>query len=222
MGFREAGRQEKEILVVGHPRSGTRYVSKVFRTHGIDVQHERMGRHGISSWMFAVDSDHVPYTFDNTFPRQFSFRRVIHIVRDPVKVIASTAYTEMCKARTVNFMSQYILLNSDVFIEPAVQAFLGWNKLIAAQAPDYLIKVEDAEQKIPAMIRQWDIGVLPEMIAETSVPSKDDHKREHRALTMDAIERSVPAYLFRELVEYSEYLGYSRNGKERSQDSCLE
>ena len=222
MGFREPGRQEKEILIVGHPRSGTRYVAKLFQTCGIDVQHERMGRHGISSWMFAVDSDRVPYTFDGSFPRQFSFRRVIHVVREPVNVIASSAYTEMCKWRTVNFMSKYIVINSDVFIEPAVQAYLGWNKLIKAQRPDYILKVEDAAQKIPTLISQWGLGVLPDIIAEAAAPSRDDHSRPHPSLTWAAIERSVSGYLYRELVEYAEALGYSNNGKTRLTSSNLE
>lgn len=35
--------KEKKILVVGHPRTGTGYTSKLLQSWGLDVQHERMG-----------------------------------------------------------------------------------------------------------------------------------------------------------------------------------
>lgn len=43
----------KRVLVTGTPRSGTLWASKLFAAAGYDVAHERMGKHGCSSFMLT-------------------------------------------------------------------------------------------------------------------------------------------------------------------------
>lgn len=89
-----AARTKRDVLVVGHPKSGTGYMAKLLQAHGLGVGHERMGRNGIASWMFAAVTTSVPHSFDGSARALFEFHYVLHVVRHPLPVIASTAYTE--------------------------------------------------------------------------------------------------------------------------------
>jgi hypothetical protein len=76
------------ILVTGCPRSGTAYTAGLLQAHGLDIPHERVGRDGTVSWMFAVDA---PGIMGHKGQRRgdYEWKQVVHLVRHPVKCIAS-------------------------------------------------------------------------------------------------------------------------------------
>jgi hypothetical protein len=49
-----------DFIIVGCCRSGTGYMSALFTACGYDVGHERLGKHGISSWCWAVTDTTTP------------------------------------------------------------------------------------------------------------------------------------------------------------------
>ena len=84
----------KQILIVAHPRSGTKYAVKVCRILGLTIGHETIRVDGGSGWMFAAPSS--PSWEENKIlfhrgsrPPISEFRAVWHLVRNPLDVIPS-------------------------------------------------------------------------------------------------------------------------------------
>lgn len=203
------GRTVRDLLVLGHPRSGTGFISQYLTALGLPVGHERMQDRGVSSWMFAADADAVPYTFDGTVPTQFAFRHIVHVVRSPEKVIASMAFASLPDARTTNYMSRFITINRQgSVIEQAVQTYLGWNKLIMARRPDLRVKVEEAAEILPAVLGDWELLDAATSAEEIVMPPTNYNARQHRELTWQDIRNAIPEALYAELVEFAEELGY--------------
>ncbi len=92
---------KKKLLVLGSGRSGTTFTAKALRVAaGLDVKHEKVGEHGTVSHYFVVDSDWYPMAPWKGWVEKgkmhvgerrsdFDFEHVVHIVRDPCKVIPS-------------------------------------------------------------------------------------------------------------------------------------
>lgn len=133
----------REILITAHPRSGTGYMAQLLQLYGFDVQHEAVGADGISSWGFAVR--HLPFAhFDNKHRGQFTFTHHIQTVRDPIEAIASIAYTEQ---KSEAWRSKFVVLFGNP-VQRATMSYMGWNKLIYAQNPTLITKLETAHKNI--------------------------------------------------------------------------
>jgi len=83
----------KEALVTGTGRSGTTYVCKLFSSLQLNISHDNdvdcgnfPGIYGSSSWYHAFRGPLPKSKYEKV-----SFNRVVHIVRDPLKVIHSRA-----------------------------------------------------------------------------------------------------------------------------------
>lgn len=76
----------KRLLVVGSPRSGTQFFAKMLQNFGMRVNHERMGEDGIvnSAWLIPEDP-----SFSDPGRVNYSFDKIIHLVRHPLQVIDS-------------------------------------------------------------------------------------------------------------------------------------
>ena len=72
-------RRELGFLITGCGRSGTTYMAKLLKAHGIDAGNERIGSDGVVGWQFAFDTDiryvkgrHIKTRWIR--PDQYSFR----------------------------------------------------------------------------------------------------------------------------------------------------
>ncbi len=86
---------EKELLVTGSPRSGTHFYAELLQVQGLAVKHEAMGEYGCVSSLFCVDDRRFDYMATGNYGPIFSeyrFKRILHLVRHPLKVITSLAY----------------------------------------------------------------------------------------------------------------------------------
>ena len=45
--------KDKDLLIIGCGRSGTKYIASLLREMGVDIKHETPGRHGSSNWYFT-------------------------------------------------------------------------------------------------------------------------------------------------------------------------
>ncbi len=77
----------KKLLITGCGRSGTGYITFLLRRLGMGVEHDRMGKEGIVTWLLAVDAESVPWGLSPR--RQFAFDAIFHQVRYPLDVIRS-------------------------------------------------------------------------------------------------------------------------------------
>lgn len=133
-------KKRKEFLITGHARSGTAYMANLFTKNGYEIGHERMKSDGISSWMFAVCAEQYPFTFDNSTRQQYSFKNIIHVIRNPIDAIASIVHTEYASE---DFRTKYVQMFGNEY-ERAIMSYIGWNKLIHSQCPDITVRLEDA------------------------------------------------------------------------------
>ena len=119
-------KEKKFILVMGHPRSGTGYMSVLFNAFGLDVQHEnQMGNDGISSWLFG--GCYLPLWGPD--PRNYEFVNRIHLVRDPIKVLSSSLHV------IPEGVQQYMAIEAgvDPELKPSrrvVETYLKWHERI--------------------------------------------------------------------------------------------
>jgi len=123
------------------------------RSMGLDVGHERPGEDGISSFQYAVETSRVPFhsVDDNRGRNWYRFDEIIHVVRHPMHVIASTAFTDMNGA--IEWQAGFVPVTAPEQhgIRRAVQTWLGWNELIERQT-DTRVRVEDAENELPKIL----------------------------------------------------------------------
>ncbi len=183
----------REILITGHPRSGTGYCAKLLQHNGLDVKHEEMGGLGTSSWLFAVPGKNLPFTFDNTDPTQFVFKHRLQVIRDPLKCVSSVYYTE---DGSLEYRSKFMLLNGNG-IQKAVQSVIYWNNIIK-QSANLVFKLEDPSKM---MIYLQDVGLIDKPIDFNRVVNA----REHDQLTLKDIEEAVPAPLYLKFLNFIEY-----------------
>lgn len=170
----------RDLLLIGHPRCGSGYMSKLLGYYGLEVGHERMGRRGISSWMFAVEDEQNPFALDplSRSRRNTHFGAVVHFVRDPRTAIPSILRENRHSEKSYAFRRRHI---QDAFgvdldaaqseVERALLSYVYWNKIVERQPVDLRVRVEEAEAATRAFLeeRNW-LG--PEAEAE-SPPSKD-------------------------------------------------
>ena len=152
---------EKEILCIGHPRCGTKYISGLLTSFGYEIGHENMKKKGISSWMLAVMSNTYPWGdvgIDKNKPFSvFNFKYIIHIVRNPFNAIPSIILENKYSPRSYNFRKFHIKreLNIDLpiynsklnliqDIEIAIKTYIYWNLICEKNKPSLVIKLEDS------------------------------------------------------------------------------
>ena len=156
---------DMELVVVGTPRSGTVYMSKVLTELGIPCGHETIfNENGISedrnSWKLSslslettgswVDPQNIVADssyFAVPFLNQLNCKK-IHVVRNPLKVIRSLSYGINYFSNSVpsnkweKFIYNYLPeLNKDMSqLERTCLFYVSWNKMIKS---DFMYKLED-------------------------------------------------------------------------------
>lgn len=182
-------------LVTGHPRSGTGYMAALMRAHGFNVGHEKVERDGISSWQWAVDSDVVP---DGDPRCSRDTETTILVVRNPLQVIASSAFT--LRPRSWAFMAKYIgpLPSKATPVKRAMVTWCRWNDLCLNLSPDLVTNVEDAPRNVARFL-----GSNAMALPRTTINS-----RPHRNLTVAKIKKHATE--FDRVVEMAEHLGLGR------------
>ncbi len=104
------------LRVIGCPRCGSGYTARVLQRLGIQVGHERLGRHGICSWMHAIEDISLPYSAP--FVPIGSFQTTIAFVRNPFDAIPSIML-ENTRASSFDFRRFHIYRLLDVDIASA-------------------------------------------------------------------------------------------------------
>lgn len=97
----------RKLLITGCGRSGTLYLSRVFRKAGMDVRHESVGKYGCCSMYFITDTTDCSIVNEGQKVRihesecrsQFSFDHVWYVVRHPLRTIDSLAKSFTRKVR---------------------------------------------------------------------------------------------------------------------------
>lgn len=140
-----------KFLILGHPRTGTGFMSKLFQHNGWDVGHEIIGKDGTANWVYAIKDDRC-FEWVLLNRNDLDWEIVIHNVRDPYAAITSVFLTETAKnspdspevAESEAFRKKYLDIPNTGIINKVAASFIGWNKIIADQNPEFTVRVERA------------------------------------------------------------------------------
>lgn len=156
----------RDLLLTGHPRCGSGYMSKLLDHFGLEVGHERMGKRGISSWMFAVEDERNPFALDrlSVSRRNKHFGAIVHFVRDPRTAVPSILRENRHAEKSYAFRRRHIqgafgvdLDAAQGEVERALLSYVYWNEIVERQHPDLRVRIEDAELETRAFLeaRGW-------------------------------------------------------------------
>ena len=195
--IKETQRDEtRKILVLGHPRCGTKYMSLLFQSYGLNVGHERQHKNGVASWFYAEPYE-LPKWILELYPQvktrsNYYYDLMIHVVRDPIKALASIYFTEHPVNVKRNHPSYRFVDDSHMFrarvlhLYPhsrpflfCVDSFLMWNKFIEQQKIDLTIKVEQAEMEVLEFLKSKSFNISKNV----TLPARDINKRPHPTWT---------------------------------------
>lgn len=152
---------ELRLLIIGCPRSGTKYAAAYFQKIGHDIGHERVGKDGVSSWMFAAT--------DNTYPwgvgkkTDYNFKMIVHQIRHPLQVISSLSTIHNISWK---FIAKHINLNPELNdIQKRMKMWIEWNKLCESQT-NFRYRIENFDQAVQRICNNLHISYKPAKIVK--------------------------------------------------------
>ncbi len=175
------------VLITGHPRSGTHYTAKLLRQMGYraSIEGRWMSRQTcfVSSWKHAQPGDFRNLFYSRSLRQDFD--RIIHQVRHPLEVIASSS---TLVNRTVDHIRNYVEMpepsrNKNQPLTLCMRSWIGWNQLIEARA-DWRFQLEELPEVFPEFCRQLGIPEQPWPV----IGSKNT--RRHTRLGWEDLERA--------------------------------
>ena len=205
----------RPFLIVGHPRCGLGYMSKLATALNLPIGHEKMAQYGISSWMFAV-IDENPFAFDKyAASRSLNhFEYCIHHVRNPKFAIPSIMRENKHSEISYEFRRKHIKLHFEIDlddasseIDKAVLSYVYWNKIILKSKVDLTVRIEDADEDFTNwLIQQHIIDAHPSV---TNMPPKDLDKTYNDKPHLTKMDlKSITPRLLLELNKQCEQFGY--------------
>ncbi len=140
-----------EYAFIGSPRCGSHFVSKFLLSNNIQVEHEALGKDGLCTWQYAVDSDNHPYISDprcrdNYFVYPKSY---ILYVRDPKNAIESLILENEQAPLSYSHRREMILQNLGIDLnifstreERAARSYIHWYELALKRPLHGIVRVE--------------------------------------------------------------------------------
>jgi hypothetical protein len=180
-----------------------------------------MGRDGVASWFMAVDDPNPPF---GPGTKGCKFDCVLHVVRDPLKVIASVAqfivqkgspspeYIERHAPETRLSFKERTLEPKQQFILRAARYWYHWNVLAQAKA-DETVQVE---QLIPALSDLCDLlGIEYKPGQAEKIPENTNARWQYVREDPWVVEwtdiEALDPTLYQEICCLANAYGYSRN-----------
>ena len=129
------------ITITGCPRSGTKYLSELFKLNGFDVGHESLGKDGTVNWCLAGNSKNPLYGEPCNGP-------LITVVRNPYDCIPS-----ICGIRGKAWRWIYNSipeLKGLPLLERAQKFWVMWTAMAISNSY-YYFKIEEIENEFPIL-----------------------------------------------------------------------
>jgi len=154
---------ERQFLVTGTPRSGTRFMAALFRSAGLSASHEglfgplgpnnHVTKNVESSWMA------MPYLKEY----EYQFKKIIHITRNPLYVLASLKRRNFL-GRIMNQWDYFVwnhldsIVMHDDSITAIIQFWIDWNEKIERYA--YVrVQIEDINENKERFFKNLGINI---------------------------------------------------------------
>lgn len=171
----------KPILIVGYPRSGTRFTAQLLYRAGLCVGHERRAEHATVSWLYAVDAP-PPGRWAaraGTSPSgpDSDWSAIFHQVRDPLKVIACCMEKEDW-GQSLAYRQQHTSLweHAESQLECSALLWYEWNTVLCERRASMTFQVETIREVWPDIIEAAGMHRDTRMPAVATSVGHEDHK----------------------------------------------
>ena len=202
----------RDFLIIGHPRGGTAYSSRLFKTFGFDVGHENVCSTGISSWCFATPDGWNVWT-DKEKRKQYEFKWTFLAIRNPLNVISSLVRENNSNSQSLHYFEKWSghKLTEENEINKAAQRYLLWDETIEYwnDCIDFTFKVEDQQKDLFDYLRfigydsYYHLG--EEHISEHIVKRNINTRPKTKILTLEDIDGKYREKVKEKMIKY----GYS-------------
>ena len=175
-------KKEKKLLVTGCGRSGTLYITSYLQKLGLDVRHEEpippngvMGNDGMVSWFMSADDPSPPMGPGRS---QYEFKYILHLVRHPLKVIASVAqFIFKLDIKSYKYIKKHCgfthwptfsqSIKKDELLKCAAEYWLCWNNLTNNIAT-HRARIENLDEDISPLLETLELTLNNVMTNEIS------------------------------------------------------
>ena len=156
---------KKNILGIGHPRTGTGYTHTIMNSWGLKVGHEKMANDGIVAWQLVNKTGPWPFIDTVKLGDIYNFKNIIYNVRDPRTSIPSIIHSENTNEYSVNFRNDLFNIDIDKFenrVEAAIESLTQYDEAVSKMKPGFIFKIEkDSEALYNFLLSQglkieWD------------------------------------------------------------------
>lgn len=201
-------RNHSKLMVIGCGRSGTTYISKLFKSGAIDLEHEEMGEHGMVAWWLVSDLKRAPWGPSYYELKEFGMP-IIHQVREPLSAISSI---QTFNESSWNFLAGQIPIDmeKDSIVLKSMKYWYYWNKK-AEERAQMTYKVEEIDKYFPVILK---LGKFSKKVEDFPGVSKTTnsrkHSRKHVRLTWDDLEREDKSLTLK-IRELGTSYGYNTN-----------
>ncbi|NJD07897.1 MAG: glycosyltransferase family 25 protein [Methylococcaceae bacterium] len=154
---------ERKILGVGHPRTGSGFLSETLKALGLDVGHEAMGEDGIVSWMFTVYDLNAPWALNKYAKSRYfaHFAVTIKHVRDPYSAIPSVIRENEHAPRSLAYRRKHLLKHCGIDLdrcpnplEKASLSLILWDRAAdAVNTIDHVFRIEDGSKALVEFLK---------------------------------------------------------------------
>jgi len=170
--------QKEGLIIIGCGRSGTTYTSKKFKSLGIYIGHEKLNKHGVSSWYLVSDQKNVPIGPSFKQIEKLGFP-IVHQVRNPLSAISSMQASSWISFK---FLSNEIPIDfeNDSKILKAMKYWYYWN-LKAENKAVFTYQIEEFDKHLNQLLR---IGKFFSVKNESVINTKTN-TRKHIYLSWD-------------------------------------
>ena len=207
----------KNLLAIGHPRTGSGYTSALLKAYGLDIGHEEMGDDGIVSWMFTVYDLQNPFYLNKYARSRYfsSFKNIIMFARDPFTAIPSIMRENSAAETSYEFRRKHILKETNVDLshidsdfEKAIENYYLWSKIaIEKNQPLLIVRVEYDDNILFDFLSKRDFKVSRNI---TDLPKKDINS--NKAYKGKVIEKP--------LVNKEDWVNLNKDMKQKVNELC--
>ena len=179
---------------------------KFLRHHGFDYRHESYGRHGMVSWMGAVDALQVPWgaPVDRRHP-------TLHVVRCPLHVVGSICAAvlyEHDRTPFLKFVRKYVSLPTTNELAIAAHFWTTWNKLARSTHPEHVCRV-DVPGELDQLLDHVRAHQRPQAGVSGLMPgTRTNHRQDYTVPTMADIGPTLPGWALDDFIETARFYGY--------------
>lgn len=199
---------QRELLITGCARSGTTYISQLFKKAGFDLSHDHeygaVGTYGLSSWLLVPDAAHAPW---GPVRRNCEFQHIFHQTRHPLQVISSV-YTTEPKISWIFILENIPEISwEDPHVVKAAKYWYYWNQM-AETIAEWRYKIEDIASILPEMEQRLGISLNPALIE--AIPTNTNTRGAHaKDFTWEDLKKELDPELFWNIAEMAIRYGYS-------------